>query len=183
MTEPSSIPVNFSDKQIYKITIQASVETVWNTLVKTDEVLPFFFGAVCDTTSPELASGQPYAMRTPDGAFTSVVGKVLEFSPPHRYSHTLMFTLYDDPACVVSYELREVPEGTEFSLITENVPAGTKMEKGMVQSTNFILKNVKSVSETGKATLGSRMMLAVFGLMTPLMPKQCRSENWRLENL
>ena len=33
----------------WKVTINAPIETVWNTLVKTDEVLPFFFGAVCQT--------------------------------------------------------------------------------------------------------------------------------------
>jgi len=182
MVEAGTKPQAFAEKQIYKIVIKAPIETVWNTLVKTDEALPFFFGAHCKTTGERLAPGQPYAMRTPNGKFTSVVGKVLEFSPPHRYSHTLKFTLHDDPACVVSYELKEVTEGTEFSLITENVPAGTKMEKSMAQGTDFILKNIKSVAETGKATFSSQLMLGMMSLMTPLMPKQCRSENWPLQD-
>jgi len=181
MVEAGAKPA-IAGKQVYRIVINAPIETVWNTLVKTDEALPFFFGAVCKTTGPSLAPGQPYAMRSPDGKFTSVIGKVLEFRPPFVYKHTLQFTMFDDPACTVSYELKEVPGGTEFSLVTENVPAGTRMEKGMVQSTNFILSTVKAVAETGKATLGGRLMLGFYSLMTPMMPKRCRSENWPLRD-
>jgi uncharacterized protein YndB with AHSA1/START domain len=182
MVEAGAKPHAISEKQVYRIVINAPIETVWNTLVKTDEALPFFFGSVCRTTGPALGAGQPYAMRSPDGKFTSVVGQVLEFNPPFLYKHTLQFTNNDDPACTVSYVLKEVPGGTEFSLITENVPTGTKMEKGMVQSTNYILRNVKSVAETGKATFGGSLMLAMISLMTPMMPRQCRSEHWPLEN-
>ena len=35
---------NREDRQVYKIMIEAPIETVWSLLVKTDEVLPFFFG-------------------------------------------------------------------------------------------------------------------------------------------
>ena len=39
--------VKLADKAVYRVVIQASLEAVWSTLVKTDEVLPFFFGSVC----------------------------------------------------------------------------------------------------------------------------------------
>ena len=32
-----------------EVMIDAPIETVWSELVKTDEMLPFFFGAVCRT--------------------------------------------------------------------------------------------------------------------------------------
>ena len=38
-----------AERQVYKTVINAPIETVWNTLVKTDQVLPFFFGSVCQT--------------------------------------------------------------------------------------------------------------------------------------
>ena len=59
----------------------------------------------------------------PDGrplerpASASVVGEVLEFSPPHRYAHTMKFTQYEDAPCTVIYELTEVEGGTDFKLI------------------------------------------------------------------
>lgn len=183
MVEEKTEAATYAERRISRVMIDAPIETVWNTLVKTDEMLPFFFGTICRTTGERLAVGEPFAMRSTNGKMTSVVGKVLEFSPPHRYSHTLKFTMHNDEPCVVIYNLKEVGSGTELSLITENVPAGTKTQNGMDKGTDFILKNIKAVAETGKATFGSRIMLGVMGLATPLMPKQCRSENWPLDKI
>lgn len=74
----------FAEKAIYEVFIEAPIEKVWGELVKTDEVLPFFFGSVCKTTG-ELTVGVPMAMDTTNGKYRSVVGKVLEFDPPNRY--------------------------------------------------------------------------------------------------
>ena len=170
------------DKAIYKVIINAPIELVWAELVKTDEVLPFFFGAVCKTTS-ELSIGSPMAMQTKNGKYRSVVGKVLEFSPPHRYAHTFKFTGYDDPPCTVTYDLKEVEGGVEFSLTTTNVPVGTKTEKGMAQGGKFIVETFKSVVETGKPSFGGRLMLGVMGVFQPLTPNICKSENWPFEKI
>lgn len=171
-----------TEKAIYKVTINAPIETVWAELVKIDEVLPFFFGSVCKTTG-ELLLGSPMAMETPNGKYRSVVGKVLEFSPPHRYSHSFKFTGYDDPPCTVTYELKETPDGVEFSLITTNVPIGTKTEKGMAQGGKFIVETFKSVVETGRPSFGGRMMLRVMGLFQPLTPNDSKSENWSFDRI
>ncbi|MEM9014967.1 MAG: SRPBCC domain-containing protein [Pseudomonadota bacterium] len=168
---------NTVEKAIYKININAPIEKVWSELVKTDAVLPFFFGAVCRTPD-ELGVGAPVAMETPDGKHRRVVGEVLAFEPPHRYAHTFKFTGYEDRPCTVTYELTETENGVEFSLITTNVPAGTKTEKGMAQGGPFIVRTFKSVVETGKAPLGARAMLFMFSLMAPFTPKASRSENW-----
>ncbi len=40
---------DISEKAVYRVQIKAPIEKVWSELVKTDEVLPFFFGAVCNT--------------------------------------------------------------------------------------------------------------------------------------
>jgi len=170
------------DKAIYKVMINAPIETVWAELVKVDEVLPHFFGAVCKTTG-ELTIGSPIAMQTKNGKYRSVVGNVLEFSPPHRYSHTFKFTGYDDPPCTVTYELKEVEGGVEFSLITTNIPVGTKTEKGMAQGGKFIVETFKSVVENGKPSFGGRMMLSMMGLFQPFTPKSCRTENWPFDKI
>lgn len=170
------------DKAIYKVTINAPIETVWAELVKTDQVLPFFFGSVCRTTG-ELEIGAPIAMETKSGKYRSVVGKVLEFSPPHRYAHTFKFTNFDDPPCTVTYELKEVDGGVEFSLTTTNVPVGTKTEQGMAQGGKFIVETFKSVVENGAPSFGGRMMLGMMGLFEPFSPKVSASENWTFEKI
>jgi len=169
-----------STRRVYKTLINAPIETVWSQLVKTDEVLPFFFGAVCDTDG--LQEGASFAMRSPNGKYTNVVGKVLEFSRPHRYSHTFKFTAYDEPPCTITYELEETDQGVEFSLVTEGAPAGSKTAKSMEQGGSFIVDNLKSVIEQGKATFGGRMILLMIGLTEPFSPKHCRSEHWPLES-
>jgi len=179
MTETPDQAPAIADRAVYQVFIEAPIRVVWDTLVKTDEALPFFFGAVCDTTDG-LKAGGKMRMITPDRKFASVVGDVLEFSPPHRYAHTMMFTQYDDGPVTVIYELTEVNGGTEFKLITEGVPAGTKTEKSMVPGGKFITENLKSLVETGKPKFSGRMVMMlgpVFGMMTP---KKCRIENWPL---
>jgi uncharacterized protein YndB with AHSA1/START domain len=167
-------------RQVYKVVINAPVEVVWNTLVKTDEVLPFFFGSVCQTKDG-LKPGRKLRMVTPDRKIAAVVGEVLEFSPPHRYSHTMAFTQYVGEApATVTYELKEVPGGTEFSLITTNVPAGTKTEKSMAQGGSFIVQNLKSLVETGKPAFSGKMVMMLNPLMGMMTPKVCKIENWPL---
>lgn len=171
-----------ADRAIYQVFIEAPIEKVWNELVKTDEMLPFFFGSVCKTEG-ELAVGKPMAMETTNGKYRSVVGTVLEFDPPNLYSHTFKFTGYDDPPCTVTYELKSVEGGTQFSLVTTNVPVGTKTEKGMAQGGNFIVNTFKSVVETGGPSFGTGLMLSLMGLAQPFTPKQCRSEHWSFDRI
>ena len=76
-----------------------------------------------------------------------------------------------------------VEGGTEFSLITTNVPAGTKTEKGMAQGGMMIVNTLKSVVETGKPSLGTRFLLGVMGLAQPFTPKVCQSENWSFDKI
>ncbi len=166
-----------AERAIYKVTIDAPIHVVWDTLVKTDEVLPFFFGAVCDAPGG-LSAGKPMRMISANRKFAIVAGQVLEFTPPHRYAHTMKFTQYDDAPCTVIYELREVEGGTEFTLITEGVPAGSKTEKSMVPGGNFIVDNLKSLVETGKPRFSGQMVMALGPIMALAVPKRCRIENW-----
>jgi uncharacterized protein YndB with AHSA1/START domain len=168
---------NIADKAIYRITINAPVERVWAELVKTDEMLPFFFGSVCRTENG-LKVGEPMAMRSVGDRFTSVVGKVLEFDPPHRYAHTMVFTQHNDAPATVTYDLKPIDGGTEFTMTTTNVPKGTKTQKGMEQGSSLIINTLKAVVETGRPSVGVRMMLWMIKIMTPLSPAACKTENW-----
>jgi uncharacterized protein YndB with AHSA1/START domain len=164
-------------RALYRVTINAPIRIVWDTLVKTDSVLPFFFGAVCEAEDG-LAPGRPMRMVSADGKFAIVVGEVLEFSPPHRYAHTMKFTQHPDAPCTVIYDLTEVDGGTEFTLITEGVPAGSKTEKSMVPGGVFITENLKALIETGKPKFAAQMIIAMGPLLNFTVPKACRIEHW-----
>ena len=166
------------EKQIYRVVINAPIETVWSELVNTTSPRPFFYDALCDT--PGLQPGAPYRMVSKDRKNAFVVGEVIEFEPPHLYSHTFKFTTTQDAPCKVTYTLKEIEGGVEFCLITENVPAGTKTEKSMAQGGEWITRNFKAYIETGKTTFAAQMMLGMMSLMSGMTPKDCRVENWPL---
>jgi hypothetical protein len=81
----------------------------------------------------------------------------------------------------VIYDLEEVAGGTRFTLTIEDLPAGTKTAKQMMQGGTMICNTLKSVIETGRPGLGIRLLHVVFKLMQPMTPKRCRSENWPVD--
>lgn len=166
------------DDMVYEVFIEAPMEAVWNELTKTHEVQKAMFNAQMHTT--ELAVGAPIRMRSPNGKFTAVVGKVLEFEKPLRFSHTFRFTQYDDPECEVLYELEQQDQGTRFRLTVRRAPTGTKTAKQMKQGGTMICNTLKNVLETGRPSFGIRVLYGLFGLLAPFTPKRCASENWPL---
>ncbi len=168
-------------RQMWQVVIDAPIETVWNTLVQTDEVLPFLFGAVCDTEDG-LKVGRPMRMLSADGRFVVCYGEVLEFSPPHRFSYAINFAMAsDEPPGRSTYELRETPAGVELTLISEALE-GTQTAK-MAGSGPFIVGNIKAVVETGRPTLGARLMLMMGPLAGLFTPARCRVEHWPLSRV
>lgn len=167
-------------KLVSRVVIQGKIEDVWREITKTNEPQLAMFGARMHRLS--LAEGSPIRMRTPDGKYTSVVGEVLEARPPFRFAHTMKFTAYDDPYCRVTYDLKEVPGGVEFTLTSEAVPAGTKTAKSMRQGGDFIVGTLKAMVENGRPPLLTRLIYAMFSVLTPMItPAKSRSEHWPLE--
>jgi hypothetical protein len=138
------------------------------------------FNAVLTLDGPGLVRGRRMQMRTASGRHAIVAGEVLEHVPPSRFAHTHRFTQYDDPACKVVYELRQVEGGVEVTLTVENIPAGTKTETEMRRGGDFMLKNLKAIVETGRPPLATRLMYALFGALEFVLPGRTKSENWPL---
>ena len=92
--------------------------------------------------------------------------------------HTFRFTQYDDPECTVSYQLVQLEQGVEVSLIVDNLPVGSRTAKEMTSGSTMILNTLKAVVETGKPTLGIRIMYAMFSKLGFMLPKRTRAEHW-----
>lgn len=167
------------NKSVHKIFIAAPIEKVWQQITKRDGLQAQFFNARLDT--PGLQIGAPIRMRTgKDGKYTSVVGEVLAFDPPYTYSHSFKFTAMNDPYCKVTYRLKEVEGGTEFTLVNEDMLAGSKTEKYMQQGASFILHTLKGVVENGRPPFKYRLMLNILAALAFTTPKICLSKNWPL---
>lgn len=163
-------------KTFYKVFIRGSAEAVWRELTKTDELQKAMFNAWL-----EVAVLQPsarFAMRSPSRKTTSVVGEVLEVTPPTRYVHTMRFTTESDPAWKVIHDIRPVDGGVEYQMTLVDLPVGTRSAKQAAQGMKFIAENLKSIVETGKPTLLARVVYPIFGLMEAALPKAAQSKNW-----
>ena len=168
-----------TERAVFEIHINGSIDAVWHQITKTDEPQECFFNMWMETTG--LAPGAPIRMQTKSRKYTGAVGKVLEFDPPRRYAHTFRLTNLDDPECTVIYDLEEVDDGVKFKLTLENLTPGTKSAKQMTQGGNMIVKTLKRMVENGKPSLGIRLLYVLFRILEPLSGKKMRSENWPLE--
>lgn len=169
----------YAEKQIYKVLIEAPIETVWSELVDTTRPRPFFWNGRWDTA--ELAAGNAYRVATNGDRAVAVIGRILEIDPPHRLVTTFRLTALPDPPSQVTYTLEEKDGGTEFCLMTERVIAGSKSEKSMADGSRFIVENFKAYVETGKVLAGARVTLALYALLAPFVPKAMRAERWPMD--
>ena len=164
---------------INRVLINAPVETVWNTLVKTDEALPFFFGSVCETKDG-MREGASYRMVSANRKVAMVVGEVLRFEPPHVYAHSFTMTNIDEPPVTVTYTLTEKEGGTEFELRIDDMVPGSKLAKEMISAQGFIAGNLKALCETGRPAFTGRMVGLLGPIFARLAKKSQAVENWPL---
>lgn len=165
-------------QSVFRVHIKADIHAVWREITKTDAPIMAFFNSRMVLGPGGLAPGSKLAMRTPSGKHTGVVGEILQCKPPTCLEHTFKFTNMDDPPCRVRYDLREAEGGTEFTLTILDAPEGSKTQKQMIQGGKLITATLKSVMETGRPSLGVRMIFLMMKLMGPMTPKRCRSEHW-----
>lgn len=170
---------NYAEKSINRTFINAPIETVWSTLVATDKPLPFFFGSVCETKDG-LKQGAKMRMVHPNRKLAMIVGEVLVFEPPHKYSHTFKMTNIDEDPCTVTYELREKNGGTEFDLIIDNAIQGSKLLKEMIGAQGFIANNLKAMAETGKPSFTGKMVTLLSPVMALIAKSKQKIEHWPL---
>ena len=164
---------------VFKVFIRGTIEQVLREITKSDEVQGCFFNMWMESNG--LKPGAAIRMRSKNRKYTGAVGDVISIEPPHRYSHTFRFTQYDDSPCKITYELKEVEGGVEFTMILNDLPKGTKSAKQMRQGGQMIVNTLKSIVETGKPPFGVRILYnIVFPLAEPFSPKKTRSENWPL---
>ncbi|WP_337840746.1 SRPBCC domain-containing protein [Rheinheimera sp.] len=167
-----------TSRLVSKIVINGSLEAIWRELTKNDEPQAAVFNAWLHAQA--LVPGASLQMRTADGRNVLVIGKVMEYEPPYRFVHSFRFTQYDDPECVVCYELKQLEQGVEVSLIVENLPVGTRTAKDMAGGSTLILNTLKAVVETGKPAFGTRVMYFLFSKLGFVLPAKTRAEHWPL---
>jgi len=176
-SKQASAPVaDDARRRMFRTVIHGSITDVWHEITRSDAPIPCFFNTRMDRSG--AAPGARLRMRSGDGAYTSIVGDILEWDPPRRFAHTFRFTQLDDPPCVVRYDLKELAEGVEFTLTVDEITPGTKTAKQMLQGSPLIVATLKATIERRPIPKMMRFIHVMSRLMQPLTPKRCRSVNW-----
>jgi uncharacterized protein YndB with AHSA1/START domain len=170
-----------SEDAVFRIFIKADIQRVWRELTKQGEAQGAVFNAWL-RSSGALGAGMPIQMRTGTGRHVIVDGAVEVFEPPHRFVHTHRFTQFDDPVCRVSYELKPVGDGVEVTLKVLGMPSGTRTARSMASGGASIMAALKAICETGRPSLGTRLMYRMFDHMEFMLPARTKSEHWPLKN-
>jgi hypothetical protein len=170
--------MNNTTRAVFRIVINGKIESVWRELTKQGEPQAAVFNAWLHAQAMEV--GKKMQMATRGRSHVMVVGTITAFDPPTRFAHTFKFTQLDDPECEVIYDLKQLPTGVECTLTVDRMPVGTKTAKEMQSGGDRILGLLKSIVETGKIPLGTRILYAMMDKMSFMLPQSLRSENWPL---
>ncbi len=96
-----------ADKAIYKVVIQAPIDTVWSELVNTTSPRPFFWNSSWDTQA--MADGNTYRMLSEDQLTVGVVGRIVEIDPAD-HTHSALVRGQHTIGVAIGHRLR-VPAG------------------------------------------------------------------------
>lgn len=158
---------------ILSILIKAPREKVWAEITKIGELQRPVMNTVLQGP---LKPGGKLRYLSGDGKNGFVVGKVVELSPPSRFSHTFMFTTRPEEPTLVIWDLEEDPEGTRVTLTHRGWKNQVKTHKGVVKGWAQILKLLKMEVETGKIPVSTKIKYRILGTLTFLLPKSTRIE-------
>lgn len=141
----------FKPKTVYVTYIASTPEKVFQALTDAEFSRQYFFGFAIDI---EPRAGGAFTYRYPDGR-VHVAGKVLEWSPPRRFSCTWlvegMKEFAELPECIVAYDIEPAGDCVRLTMteshsweVPEAIMAGGR------SGWPAILSNLKSLLETGR---------------------------------
>lgn len=168
-----------ADPKVFRVFIKAPVGDVWREITRVDAPIKCFFNSRMKLSRAGLTVGSKMAMETANGKYVGVFGEILEVVLLKKFSHTFRFTNLDDPPCVITYELREVSEGTEFTMTISRATEGSKSFKQMEGGATLIVNTLKRVLETGRPSIGVRVLYAIMPWFP--VPKACLRERWPVD--
>ena len=138
-------------KTVYVTYIASTPEKVWAALTSPEFTKQYFGGLVI---AVEPKTGGAFAFRYPDGRI-HISGKVVEWSPPRRFSCTWLVDGIKDfgelPECLVTYEIVQAGDAVRLTMteahswdVPESILSGGR------SGWPAILSSLKTLLEIGK---------------------------------
>ncbi len=152
MRKPTTDPSGFKPNTVYVTYIASTPDKVWQALTDPAFTRQYFGGFEVDV---EPKAGGAFRLLYPDGR-THISGRVVEWSPPKRFSCTWLVEgmqgFAELPECLVTYDIEPAGEAVRLTMteahswdVPDTILAGGR------QGWPAILSGLKSLLETGKA--------------------------------
>jgi hypothetical protein len=157
------------------------LQRVWNEITKTGRVQRALFNTVLET---DLEPGSLLRYYSPDHKRVFIVGVVVEVDPPRKFSHTYWFTTWKRGGpTLVTWELVEEAGGCRVTITHSGWTPDHDVYEQTAGGWRQILELLKQELETGRIPLKSRVMFAVMGWMSFMLPRTTQAEHadaaWR----
>jgi uncharacterized protein YndB with AHSA1/START domain len=158
---------------VISIHIAVPVQRVWDEITSTGRVQRALYNTVLDTT---LEPGARLRYYSPDRKRVFIVGRVVAVDPPRRFAHTYRFTTRDEPETLVTWELREEAGGCRVTVTHAGWTAAHHAPHTVAAGWREILGLLKHELETGRIPVKTRLLYAVMGWFTFLLPRTTRAD-------
>lgn len=158
---------------VLSIEINVPRQKVWNEITKLGKIQKALYNTVLDSA---LSPGAKLRYYSPNRKRVFIVGKVIEVTPPRRFSHTYMFTMRPEAPTVVTWELEEIPGGCRVTLTHSGWTDQAASHKSVVGGWKEILGLLKSELETGDIPFKTRMTYTMMGMFMFMLPKTTKIE-------
>ncbi|HLZ29530.1 MAG TPA: SRPBCC family protein [Chloroflexota bacterium] len=144
--------VNQRPAHVYEVTIRTTPERLWAAIISPEYTRRYFYGGWYEST---WQPGTAYRTRLDDGT-TPFEGTLLEVDPPRRLAYTFHYvgdeaTRGERPSRV-TWEIAPLGDACKLTVVHDRFAEGETRTAAKVDGGwPFILSNLKSVLETGKA--------------------------------
>jgi len=156
------------ERQVHVVEIRAPVADVWAEITKLRQIQKPMYGTVLDT---DFKPGSRMIYRSEDGKRVFILGEIREFVPPKRFVHTFRFTNFAESPTLVEWDLQEVGGVTRVTVTHSKFVDQKKTADSVRTSWVGILKNIKSVVETGNVPFKTRLVLRLMSAFMYMAPK------------
>lgn len=153
---------------VLSIDIMVPRQKVWDEITKLGRVQRALMNTVLETA---LAPGARLRYYSPDKKRVFIVGKVVEVSPPSKFSHTYMFITRPETPSLVTWELKEIPGGCRVTLTHSGWTDQVKTHKAVVGGWRQILDVLKTELETGDIAFKTKVLYGMMNAFMFMMPK------------
>jgi len=113
---------------------------------------------------------------SPDKKRVFIVGEVVAVEPPHKFSHTYMFTTSVSPFTLVTWELKEEEGGCRVTITHSGWTTAHTAPEKVAAGWREILGLLKHELETGDLPTKTKIMYAMYGAFMFMMPKSTTTE-------